>query len=79
VVVPRIATDWAGVDNNRMSGGSDTVYSDGQFSGGPITGVRITNNRFGTHDWGYALIRNNRLAASHGNVDDFTGLPITIG
>lgn len=66
------------VDNNLLSGGTYTVYSDGQFSGGPITGVKIINNRFGVHLYGYASIVNNTLAASYGNVDHATGRAITI-
>ena len=32
------------VDNNLLAGGGYTVYCDGQFSGGSITGVSFTNN-----------------------------------
>ncbi len=66
------------VDNNKLSGGTYTVYSDGQFTGGLIRGVRITNNRFGPSQYGYALIRNNTLAASIGNVRDSDGSPIIL-
>jgi hypothetical protein len=60
------------VDNNRLVGGGFTVYSDGQFSGGSITGVRFTNNRLGRGYWGYASIVNNSPTWTN-NVDDVTG------
>jgi hypothetical protein len=64
------------VDNNRLLGGGYTVYSDGRFTGGPITGVQYTNNRIGYGQWGYALIANNDPVWS-GNVDDATGKTAT--
>ena len=63
------------VDRNRLIGGGFTVYSDGQFSGGPIKEVKITNNRMGKGGYDYVLIRNNS-AVFAGNVDDVTGKPI---
>jgi hypothetical protein len=66
------------VDGNKLSGGTFTLYVDGQFSGGSIVGVRVTNNRFNPGQYGYALIRNTTLAASSGNVNDATGAPISI-
>jgi Right handed beta helix region len=65
------------VEDNRLIGGGYTVYSDGMFSGGPITGVSFTDNRMGEGQWGYALIRNNTITES-GNIDDNTGAPITL-
>jgi hypothetical protein len=64
------------VDNNRLLGGGYTVYSDGQFSGGSITGVRLTNNRLGRGAFGYASIVNNTPTWS-GNVDDTTGQTVS--
>ena len=65
------------VERNRLIGGGYTVYSDGQFGGGPITGVSFVNNRMGIGQWGYALIRNNTISES-GNVDDNSGNPISL-
>jgi len=66
------------VDNNLLSGGTYTLYVDGQFTGGSITGVRVTNNRFVPGQYGYASINNNTLAASYGNVNNATGQPVNI-
>ena len=63
------------VTGNRVIGGGYTVYSDGQFSGGTISGVSFTNNRFGKGYWGYASINRNSPVWS-GNVDDVTGAAI---
>ncbi|WP_194944128.1 right-handed parallel beta-helix repeat-containing protein [Aeromicrobium sp. S22] len=60
------------VDGNRLIGGGYTVYSDGQFSGGPITGVSFTNNQLGKGRYGYASIVGNDPVWS-GNVDVETG------
>ena len=57
------------VDGNLLMGGGYTVYSDGQFSGGSITGVSFTNNRLGKGEYGYASIVKNTVAWS-GNVDE---------
>jgi hypothetical protein len=56
------------VDGNLLQGGGYTVYSDGQFSGGAISGVSFTNNKFGKGRWGYASIVKNTVAQS-GNTD----------
>ncbi len=63
------------VDGNRLLGGGYTVYSDGRFKGGPITGVRFTGNRLGRGKWGYASISVFDVVWS-GNVDDKTGATI---
>ncbi len=60
------------VSNNKLLGAGYTVYSDGQFSGGSISGVSFTNNRIGNGQWGYSLIRNNTVTWTS-NVDDVTG------
>ncbi len=66
------------VDNNKLSGGTYAVYSDGQFDGGLVQGVRITNNRFGPSQYGHVLVRGNSLAANDGNVRDFDGQSVHI-
>jgi hypothetical protein len=66
------------IDGNFLSGGTYTVYVDGKFSTEPITGVSVTNNRFGWHQYGHALVREAVLAASSGNVDDKTGAPVVL-
>ena len=66
------------IDRNVLAGGTYTVYVDGKFSSDPITGVSVTNNRFGWHQYGHVLVRDVTLAASSGNVDDKTGAPVVI-
>lgn len=63
------------VRGNRLLGGGYTVYSDGQFAGGPVTRVSFVGNRLGRGGWGYAVVRNNTPSWS-GNVDDVTGATI---
>jgi hypothetical protein len=60
------------VDGNKLLGGGYTVYSDGQFTGGSITGVSFTNNVLGKGYYGYASIVRNSVAWS-GNTDASTG------
>ena len=60
------------VDGNRLVGGGYTVYSDGQFSGGSISGVSFTNNVLGKGYYGYASIVGNSPAWS-GNTDATSG------
>jgi hypothetical protein len=60
------------IDNNRLSGGGYTLYSDGQFSGGPITGVSFTNNQLGEGRWGYTYFVNN-TPVWQGNTNIGTG------
>jgi hypothetical protein len=57
------------IDNNKLVGGGYTVYSDGQFAGGPISGVSFTNNILGKGEWGYSYFVNN-TPAWQGNTDD---------
>ena len=65
------------IDRNRLMGGGYTVYSDGQFNGGSITGVSFTNNSFAKGIWGYSLIRNNtQQPVWSGNVIDGTSTVI---
>jgi hypothetical protein len=68
------------VDNNVLVGGGYTVYSDGQFSGGSITGVSITNNHIGGGYWGDITYTANTPVYT-GNVRDgetiAAGLPTT--
>jgi nitrous oxidase accessory protein NosD len=66
------------IHNNRLVGGGYTVYSDGQFSGGAISGVSITNNDLGKGRFGYMSIRNNSPIWQE-NVDEITGRPIGPG
>jgi hypothetical protein len=60
------------VDNNWLEGGGYTVYSDGQFNGGTISGVSFTNNYLGKGKYGYSSIRNN-TPVWQGNRDSVTG------
>lgn len=56
------------VNGNVLQGGGYTLYSDGQFKGGTISGVSVTNNKFKKGYWGYASIVNNTITQS-GNTD----------
>lgn len=60
------------VDDNRLQGGGYTVYSDGQFKGGPIQGISFTNNYLGKGRWGFHVFRPNNPVWS-GNVDLASG------
>ncbi|MGO4706476.1 hypothetical protein AB4072_11970 [Microvirga sp. 2MCAF38] len=60
------------VDNNYLAGGGYTIYSDGQFSGGAITGVSFTNNFLGKGQWGYASFNKNTPYMS-GNTEGMPG------
>lgn len=64
------------VDGNILLGGGYTVYSDGQFSGGSISGVSFTNNQLGKGQFGYASIQNNTVEWS-GNVDESSGQAVS--
>lgn len=59
------------VTNNRLGGGGYTIYSDGQFNNGAITGVSFVNNRLRKGYWGYVVVRNCSVTWT-GNVDDTT-------
>jgi hypothetical protein len=60
------------VSQNRLVGGGYTVYSDGQFNGGTISGVSFIDNRLGKGRWGYrSFVKNAPLW--RGNIDDKTG------
>lgn len=63
------------VNKNLLMGGGYTVYSDGQFSGGSITGVSFTNNKLGKGQWGYSSVVKNTVVWT-GNVDQNSGAAI---
>lgn len=66
------------VDNNLLKGGGYTVYSDGQFSGGSITGVKFTNNRIKKGYWGYATWeKNTPVWTGNTDFDDGHVIPIS--
>jgi hypothetical protein len=60
------------VNDNYLGGGGYTVYSDGQFSGGSISGVRFTNNRMVKGTFGFSSVNNN-VVVDTGNTDAATG------
>lgn len=62
------------VNNNKLIGGSYTVYSD-EAGGGAITNVSFTNNRMDDWAFGPVLVNGNTVTWS-GNVDDSSGLTI---
>ncbi|WDR06243.1 M10 family metallopeptidase C-terminal domain-containing protein [Devosia rhodophyticola] len=57
------------LENNILVGGGYTIYSDGQFNGGSISGVQIINNHIGGGYWG-DLNTNGNTPVYTGNVDD---------
>jgi parallel beta-helix repeat protein len=63
------------VERNRLIGGGYTVYSDGQFNNGEISGVSFLNNRLGRGFYGYSSIQRNAPEWS-GNVDDKRGTTV---
>ena len=63
------------IDGNRLDGGGYTIHVDGRFGEGTVSGVSITNNRFGSHKYGYTTFELADPLVS-GNVDDVTGRPI---
>ena len=63
------------VQGNRLLGGGYTVYSDGRFDGGPVTGIAFIDNRLGKGKWGYGSIDRSKPDWS-GNVDDVTGAAV---
>lgn len=65
------------IDNNRLLGGgaSYTIYTPRQ---GPLTNVRVTNNRFEVGVYGYNGGNGSLLTAGSGNVNDSTGQPINL-
>jgi hypothetical protein len=65
------------VTKNYLAGGAYTVYSDGQFLNGDITGVEFSYNRMEMGLYGYASIQNNTII-DIGNVDALTGEPIEL-
>ena len=67
------------VDNNKLSGGGYTVYSDEKAAHpGQITGVQFTNNYLVKGYYGYAAIANNTVVWQ-GNIDLGTGQTVTQG
>jgi hypothetical protein len=61
------------VDNNLLVGGGFTVYSDAQFTGGPISGVSFTNNHMGTGYYGITDFNKSNPTYT-GNVNDGAAL-----
>jgi hypothetical protein len=66
------------VQNNLLVGGTYTIYVDDSLGSGPITDVTVNGNRFGSHTYGYWLVRTpNRSIIFAGNVDDESEGPIS--
>lgn len=65
------------VDNNLLSGGGYTVYTDAQFTGGSISGVSFTNNHIGAGQYG-ATDFNKASPTYTGNVNDGAALVATL-
>lgn len=64
------------VNHNYLTGTPGyNVYSDARFSGGPIIGVKITNNILNKGGYGYYSIDNNAPVIS-GNIDAVTGMSV---
>jgi hypothetical protein len=69
------------IDNNYLSGGGYALYVRGDASsphspalGKPVKNIRVTNNQFGTSQWGHASVVQAEISAS-GNIEQATGLP----
>jgi hypothetical protein len=60
------------IEGNFLAGAGYTVYSDGKFNGGPISGVSFLDNTMLKGQWGYVLARDN-VPAWSGNVDAAAG------
>jgi len=69
------------IDKNRLYGGGYTTYCDARFGEGTMAKVAFTNNRYGTHNFGYTAFEEcpPGVPVFTGNVDDITGLPISAG
>ena len=66
------------VRNNRLLGGSYTVYSDGTIGTFPISNVRFIGNRLRSGLYGTRVLRSNATPVVWiGNVDDATGRPLS--
>ncbi|MBF0677798.1 MAG: M10 family metallopeptidase C-terminal domain-containing protein [Devosia sp.] len=65
------------VTDNLLVGGGYTVYSDGQFSGGSMSGIEITNNHIGGGRWGDLNI-NNSSPVYTGNSKDGAAIAATL-
>ena len=65
------------VTDNLLIGGGYTIYSDGQFNGGPMKGITITNNHVGGGYWG-DLNSNSTTPTYTGNVRDGLALVETL-
>lgn len=62
------------ISNNRLSGGTYSIYFEGTSSG-----CNVINNRFGPHQFDYVNGAASGAQTYSGNVDDTTGLPILGG
>lgn len=68
------------IDNNRLIGGGYTSYFDQTFQpfSNALSGVSYTNNRIGIGAFGYLYCGMVQPTTFTGNVDDATGLPISL-
>lgn len=60
------------VVDNQLTGGGYTIYADGSFNNGAITGITFTGNHLGKGDYGYTVIRNSSVTWTN-NTDATTG------
>ncbi|RYG87095.1 MAG: hypothetical protein EON59_08375 [Alphaproteobacteria bacterium] len=65
------------VTDNLLVGGGYTIYSDGQFGGGSMTGIQITNNHVGGGGYG-DLNANSTSPVYTGNVKDSLSIAATL-
>ncbi|WP_172123509.1 MULTISPECIES: M10 family metallopeptidase C-terminal domain-containing protein [unclassified Devosia] len=64
------------IDNNYLTGGGYTIYSDGRFTDEQISGVQITNNVLGEGQWGYyAFFENRPQVSGNTEIGDLWPLP----
>lgn len=63
------------VDDNVIIGGAYALYCDGQFGGGAVTGVSITNNKIGPGFYG-SFNYNSTTPTSTGNTNLYSGIAV---
>jgi hypothetical protein len=63
------------IDNNRLHGAGYTIHVDGRHGTSIVSGISITNNRFGPFVFGRMTFERAHPFVS-GNVDDATGRPV---
>jgi hypothetical protein len=66
------------VDGNLLVGGTYNIFVDAQFNSNPITNVSVTNNHYGTSQYGFIAINDNSPTVT-GNINDGNQIALTLG